>query len=142
MKHCAQCHQDKDESEFYKNAIRCKTCISENNKAKWASMSVEERRETNARKERRVFNPKFDRHYHYQFKYNLSIDDVRKKIALQGGRCAICKEKHVLCVDHDHETGVIRSMLCSRCNRLLGVARDNVAYLQSCIDYLKSHSRG
>lgn len=137
---CVQCNQDKDASEFYKGAIRCKTCISENNKAKWASMSVEERREANMRKERAAYNPRSSRKYHYKAKYNLSVEEVRERIAIQDGRCAICKEKHVLCVDHDHETGVLRSMLCSRCNRLLGVVHDDVAYLQSCIDYLNSHS--
>lgn len=40
-------------------------------------------------------------------------------------------------VDHDHVTGTIRGLLCSKCNTLLGMAKDNIAILENAIKYLK-----
>ena len=63
----------------------------------------------------------------------------------QGSRCAICRDvlpeynkatighAHV---DHDHETGRVRGILCSKCNHLLGNSRDNVDVLKAAIAYL------
>ena len=39
-------------------------------------------------------------------------------------------------IDHCHETGKIRGILCHLCNNLLGNARDNTTILASAIDYL------
>lgn len=43
-------------------------------------------------------------------------------------------------VDHDHETGLIRGLLCHHCNTLLGHAKDSVDVLEAAIVYLKSRS--
>lgn len=47
----------------------------------------------------------------------------------QGGRCFICQRatgaSKALSVDHDHGTGLVRGLLCSTCNKLLGHLRDN-----------------
>lgn len=52
-------------------------------------------------------------------KYGISSDDYNRLFNLQGGRCAICRNppaKKQLAVDHDHTTGLVRGLLCSRCN--------------------------
>lgn len=62
-------------------------------------------------------------------------------VLLQGGKCAICRadkpsgrgEWHV---DHDHETGKIRGLLCHRCNVGLGHFADNVQILTDAVLYL------
>lgn len=41
-------------------------------------------------------------------------------------------------VDHDHETGLVRGILCPNCNRALGLVRDDVEVLQQMIEYLKA----
>lgn len=61
-------------------------------------------------------------------------------LALQGGRCAVC-ERHSrtrrLAVDHDHETGEIRGLLCTRCNhKLIGAANESPAVLRRAARYL------
>ena len=66
----------------------------------------------------------------------------------QGGVCAICKQPETrrhkvtrtlcrLCIDHDHKTGVVRGLLCHRCNVAVGMFRDSPENLQSTIEYLQ-----
>lgn len=57
-------------------------------------------------------------------KYGLTHKQFKKLLKAQGGGCAICgKKEHAkisLHVDHDHETGKVRGILCSGCNRGMG----------------------
>jgi Recombination endonuclease VII len=59
----------------------------------------------------------------------------------QHGRCAICKRlpytKKGLVVDHCHQTGAIRGILCSRCNSALGLLDDDPALLEQALEYLR-----
>lgn len=59
---------------------------------------------------------------------------------LQDGRCAICRKRQVskaLAVDHNHKTGDVRGLLCSRCNHdLLGAAHESVRILLAAAAYL------
>ena len=68
----------------------------------------------------------------------------------QGGVCAICHEPERapdkasgktrdLAIDHNHETGVVRQLLCSACNRALGLFRDDPALLNAAKTYLHKH---
>lgn len=64
----------------------------------------------------------------------------------QGKSCAIChtrreRNEKAFAVDHDHSTGVIRGILCHRCNRALGLADDNTELLKSAATYLRTHAR-
>jgi len=56
---------------------------------------------------------------------------------LQQGRCAICDRFAPLFLDHDHDTGAIRGMLCNRCNSGLGLFQDNISALRSAVLYLE-----
>lgn len=73
--------------------------------------------------------------------FGLTWDEYELLLACQDGRCAICggqPRKHLLSVDHDHKTGEVRGLLCSRCNhRLLGSANDDPARLRRAADYLE-----
>lgn len=73
--------------------------------------------------------------------YGIDWDEYEFLLAAQDYRCAICQgrpRKHTLAVDHDHKTGEIRGLLCSRCNhRLLGSANDDPARLRRAADYLE-----
>ncbi len=63
----------------------------------------------------------------------------------QDGKCAICEKPtsfggyHTACIDHDHETGAVRGVLCSPCNKTLGTVSDDVEILQKAINYLTLH---
>ena len=76
--------------------------------------------------------------------YGITTDKYNKMFSDQNGCCAIC-ETHIcstgrsLAVDHDHETGKVRGLLCSNCNTALGKFKDNKLILQKAIDYLNHH---
>jgi hypothetical protein len=59
-------------------------------------------------------------------------------IEAQGGTCAVCpgEAQHV---DHDHETGLVRGILCFNCNQALGIARDVPKTLRALAAYLEVH---
>lgn len=49
--------------------------------------------------------------------YELSKAHIRAKLSrMQGGRCAVCRKDGPLEADHDHETGLLRGLLCHGCN--------------------------
>lgn len=76
-------------------------------------------------------------------KYGLTHDEYQALLEAQGGVCAICgngAQQRSLAVDHDHETGAVRGLLCDRCNPMLGYARDNAVVLQAAIAYLAKTS--
>lgn len=81
--------------------------------------------------------------------YGLPVGEYDRMHADQAGRCAICGEVETsvhgrtgiprgLFVDHHHETGQVRGLLCSRCNFGIGQFRDDPELLSKAIDYLNS----
>ncbi len=74
--------------------------------------------------------------------YNLSVSDYEQLVESQGGVCAICKLQKPLVVDHDHNTGLVRGLLCQECNRAIGVFKDSPPLLQSAVSYLRKAHRG
>jgi hypothetical protein len=72
--------------------------------------------------------------------YGIDADEYARIFAKQGGRCAICRNKPRsirFAVDHDHQTGEVRGILCKRCNHdLLGGAHDSVETLWAAMVYL------
>lgn len=76
-----------------------------------------------------------------KYNYGLSLEEVQNQLKHQNNRCAICNKeitmetKHV---DHCHTTDKIRGLLCSKCNKGLGLFYDNVESLKNAIKYLKS----
>ena len=70
--------------------------------------------------------------------YGLTLEEYEVMLERQENKCSICGSKHtVLCVDHNHETGKVRGLLCHSCNLGLGTFKDNIHLLQKSIDYLK-----
>lgn len=64
-------------------------------------------------------------------------------LSRQDDRCAICRTeipggRHgIFNIDHNHQTGEVRGLLCSKCNVGLGCFKDDLLVLESAIDYLK-----
>lgn len=78
--------------------------------------------------------------------YGIGIEEYDRLLAAQGCVCAICGEPErqthkgtlkELTVDHDHETGAVRGLLCHRCNSALGQVQDNTEVLYNAMIYLR-----
>ena len=67
----------------------------------------------------------------------MTLDDYNAFSTKQNGLCAICKRHKKLHIDHDHETGNVRGLLCSPCNTTLGRAGDNEEGLMRFVSYLR-----
>lgn len=69
--------------------------------------------------------------------YGLSLKLWNIMFKFQKGKCAICNKKTLdLVVDHNHDTGEIRGLLCHKCNRGIGHFNDDSKLLMKCINYL------
>ena len=126
MKQCKVCKEVKPYSEFYKapgNAdgyhTKCKVCRRAYN----ATYYTKEKR----------------RKYHVKHAYGLEPNQVEELRASQDNRCAICTAefKDSPHVDHCHESGKVRGLLCRECNVGLGHFGDSREVLLSAADYLR-----
>ena len=73
--------------------------------------------------------------------YGLTEAQYEEMLRSQGGGCAICGRppgKRPLCVDHCHDTRIVRGLLCSPCNRAIGHLGDNAAGLRRAVAYLET----
>jgi hypothetical protein len=73
--------------------------------------------------------------------YGITLRDYYKRVYKQLGRCAICMEHKgdSLFVDYCHELGHWRGLLCSTCNTMLGLAKDNEDILHNAASYIKNN---
>ena len=78
-----------------------------------------------------------NRHYHLKGKYGVGAAEVDLMIAAPESLCALCRKRPAVQVDHDHETGAVRGILCLLCNAGLGAFRDDPDIIASAIDYLE-----
>jgi hypothetical protein len=82
------------------------------------------------------------RNFQLKRKFGITIDQFDEMSAAQDHKCAIClfpalRMPHkVLHVDHCHTTGVVRGLLCNRCNTMLGHMGDNVAGAMKVLQYV------
>lgn len=110
---CAGCQSFRDFEDFGKGATKCRACTS----AKTHEAMVAKT-------------------------YGITGDDYATLLKRQGGKCAICRARPKskrLAVDHDHKTGAVRGLLCSRCNHdLMGAAWDSLAIAVALWHYLNT----
>lgn len=90
----------------------------------------------------RELHPHTERRGYLKRKYGLTPERFEELLILQEHKCAICKTQapggRVLnwTVDHDHETGEVRGLLCSECNWALGGFKDDPLLLEQALRYL------
>lgn len=91
---------------------------------------------------------------HIKRSYNLSWEDYVIFLEKQNFKCAICNKDLVVpgqgeyngndtaVVDHNHTTGIVRGLLCRKCNKALGGFSDSAVILQTALNYVKDNSNG
>jgi hypothetical protein len=76
-------------------------------------------------------------------KFGITIEEWDAMYEAQYGKCYLCGngrgDYHELSVDHDHETGKIRSLLCGACNMGIGQLKDDPELLERAAIYIRSH---
>jgi hypothetical protein len=80
-----------------------------------------------------------ERTYHLRRRYGITAEDADAMLAFQDGLCAICRTAPAVHVDHDHETGAVRALLCFNCNGGLGQFKDDPYLLQMAAFYVEHH---
>lgn len=76
-------------------------------------------------------------------KYGITLEQYNEMLNSQGGVCAVChnppSESKRLAVDHNHKTGEVRALLCSKCNCALGQLNEDPELIQALLVYIKAH---
>ena len=74
-------------------------------------------------------------------KYGITVEDYQQMFIDQENKCAICQRhsrgEKTLVIDHNHETGKVRGLLCYSCNSGIGLLQDNIKMLHNAIEYLE-----
>lgn len=133
MKTCTKCAKDWPEEYFFitdkKSGRRrgdCKFCVNERTKRL---------REANPEKTAEIRLAANRKH-----KYGVTRQDVYRMLEENGGTCAICPtviDYMSAHVDHCHDTGKVRGLLCKTCNWGIGHFKNDVEYLRKAILYLE-----
>lgn len=132
MQVCISCDIEKSISAFEKQKNRpnprkkCKDC-----RYKERDLEKERLRHRQYMKERRKADPVSVRINWERSTYGAAKEDIGVE------SCMICESVERLCIDHDHTTGEVRGILCSKCNTGLGFFRDNPQLLHKASSYLR-----
>ena len=79
--------------------------------------------------------------------YGISLSTYNRMFIEQGGVCKICSlpqksnRNERLAIDHCHETGKVRGLLCDGCNRGIGLLKDDYRILERAASYLRTQDQ-
>lgn len=136
MKTCSDCGETKPFDAYHKDknssdgrTYSCKQCANARSRKHHADNKED---------------PEYQRRMrgsYFKYKYGISLEEYEQKVEEQNHQCAICgtpikTHSNHTHLDHDHETGALRGMLCTNCNRGLGHFQDSEENLRKAIDYL------
>lgn len=166
MKTCTSCAESKALDEFYTSASgrpkgKCKACTLERQRqrrkddpvgANAASRAWQGRNPERVKERRRTYyradpaaQRERTRRAQYKRQYGITIEQFDLMLSAQDDKCAICeitsaeyldRTQRLFAVDHDHETGQVRGLLCNPCNTALGLLRDSPSLVQRAANYL------
>lgn len=133
MKTCPNCSVEKPLTDYWKGQSSCIECMKWKQKNYWNSRTPKKRLEQ-----------------HLKYKYGIEPETFLAAWDEQEGKCAICKDalpdlltydnrRRGYAIDHNHNTGEFRGILCIMCNTLLGMANDDTDVLQKAVEYLKTN---
>ncbi|MFD4933962.1 endonuclease VII domain-containing protein [Streptomyces virginiae] len=116
-KRCPQCEEIKPHSEWEPNKTTsdgwssyCRSCRAKRNRASY-----------------------------FMRKYGITEAERDEMIAAQGGVCVICRDAPAEHVDHDHQTGKVRGVLCFSCNAALGQFKDRPDVMRRAAAYVEGN---
>ena len=136
MRTCNICGETKALTEYYVNNKgnlhgKCKKCY--------------------VKKQQENYTPEKGRDKNLRYNYGITLEEYNTLLSNQDGKCATCGTTEPggrksgrgggtnVFVDHCHDTGKVRGLLCHSCNRAMGLLGDNVSVIESMIKYLESY---
>ena len=162
MKVCRKCGQAKELSEFHRardmrdgHRNECKACWKAICRARYVANRDEyierarnwqkahpeyyQERLRRNREEDREHRAEVSRRGHLRRKYGLSTEDFEFLRVAQNDVCGICGEPEAagLHIDHHHESGLIRGLLCGKCNKAIGLLKEDPALFDAASSYLQ-----
>lgn len=145
MKTCKGCNATLPLSSFHRNRRskdghnrlcgKCNYAVAKT----WKSAHPERRKLSYRRRRLTYINNGLMRHY------GIGVSEYVEMLREQQGLCASCYEPastdkdFSLCVDHDHFTGKVRSLICNHCNLAIGHLKDSPERAELVAAYLRSH---
>lgn len=79
--------------------------------------------------------------------YDINKEEFDNMIKNQNNKCSLCNsnfdpnnKNERACVDHNHQTGKVRELICGYCNTSMGLAKENIQTLENMIIYLRHHN--
>jgi hypothetical protein len=143
---CTICRVEKSLLDFYKSSTHsfgrsylCKECGREYHRKRYAANPERHKRAT-----RKYLKNNPDSRLNTLLKsvYGITLCQYNALLKLQKNKCAICgvdstKLRRRLDVDHDHNTGTIRGLLCNRCNQAIGLLGENKKNLTNALRYME-----
>lgn len=88
----------------------------------------------------RECNKRINREQYFKHNWGISLEELEQLKLAQNHCCACCGESAELVIDHHHETGIIRELLCSPCNVAIGYLNDSIERVNKLAEYLKKHA--
>lgn len=155
MKKCSCCKETKSLREFVQDkrkehgvGSRCKKCHNAHSSI-WYQNNKEQARAciTRWKKSHPINTKRSQLKQNLKRAYGITIEEYDAMLMAQGGLCLICHTdspggRGRFNVDHDHDTGKIRGLLCQSCNIAIGHMREDPKRLRSAADYLEYHGAG
>jgi len=156
MKQCRDCKKILPKTQFYSGRRICKRCkLKQNDEYRKRTNYNKLYHEKNKEKENKRClsnyykwkdNPEKKlkwRENQLKQNYGIDLEDYNEMLNKQNACCAICNTQPIvgrglLHVDHCHDTGKVRGLLCHYCNMSLGGFRDDIKILRAAIKYLKN----
>lgn len=137
--HCRKGHQLTPDNRDYMG--RCRTCANARSRKHYRENTEIHRAATEDWKKR---NPDKYKNAVLKSVHGLTLEQFNERLEKQGNRCLICRREFSKTlrpyIDHSHESGKTRGILCQQCNTLLGFAKDKIEILLAAIEYLKMWS--
>lgn len=72
-------------------------------------------------------------------RYGMSISDLREFRRKHENKCCICSSDELTVVDHNHQTGLVRGLLCPSCNSAIGLLKEDPLLFSAAVKYLEKH---
>jgi len=142
---------EKDNTKKCKTSSSCKNCIKRRqNNPEWRDKYRKRRRNYMKKLSLSENNIPRIREQQIKLKYKLSPEEYIQMIDSQYNLCAICGKPEIavdkrngkikaLAIDHHHESGRVRGLLCSKCNTGLGMFKDDIELFKAAIKYISNN---